>query len=225
MAGFDPRKSLALWRAREKFRKARHAYWEKRGNRARLAHWSGLLAAARRMVARRQAQTSPPGPRIVNLDLRPREGSQLSPQGRLRAVTGHYTAGPVDRDDAHAEAMFRGIDRYHKGKGWTMAGYPFGIARSGTLFLLRPATAIGAHVLNQNSGNVGVVCNGSTGDKPTVEQAATLRWLLANAHTSALPAAWRVDLRGLPVKGHNDWMATECPGDFKAMYVSKGTTR
>lgn len=221
---FDPRKSLALWRAREKFRKARHSYWEKRGNPARLAHWSGLLRQARAMVARRQAQIDV-RPRIVNLELRPREGAQLSPQGRLRAVTGHYTAGPVDTGDANCADLLRSYDQAHKAKGWTMLGYHFAISRAGTLYLCRPATSIGAHVLNQNSGNVGVVCCGGPGDKPTAEQAATLRWLLANAHTRALPAAWRVDLRGLPVKGHNDWMATECPGDFKPMYVSKGTRR
>lgn len=225
MAGFDPRKSLALWRTRERFRKARHAYWENRGNRPMLLKWSGLLREARAMVALRERQVGGTAPRIVNLHIQPRPGTQFSPQGRLRAVTGHYTAGPIDQNDEHAKSLFLGIDQAHKAKGWTACGYPFGIARSGTLFLLRPATVIGAHVLNQNSGNVGVVCHGTTGDKPTEAQAATLRWLLANAHTTALPPSHRVDLRALPVKGHNDWMATACPGDFKPMYVSRGRER
>ena len=141
---FDPRQSLLLWRRRERYRKDKHTQYDQAGDAAGRAKWKTLLLAARDMVARRQAQLSPPAPRIVNLQLKPREGAQLSPQGSLRAVTGHYTAGPLDRDDAHAELLFRGIDQYHKAKGWTMAGYSFGIARSGTLFLLRPATAIGA---------------------------------------------------------------------------------
>ncbi|PTL55760.1 peptidoglycan recognition protein family protein [Paraconexibacter algicola] len=180
------------------------------------------VAYAERVVERHDRDDRP---RIVNLDLKPREGSQLSPQGTLRAVTGHYTAGPVDQTDEQCEALLRGYDRAHKAKGWTMLGYAFAISRAGTIYLGRPATAIGAHVLNQNSGNVGIVCNGTTGDRPTAAQARSLRWLLANAHTDALPKAWRVDLRGLPVKGHNDWMATACPGSFKRMYTSKGTKR
>lgn len=51
---FDPRKSLALWRAREKYRKARHAYWENRGNPAKLEHWSRLLRHARYMIDKRE---------------------------------------------------------------------------------------------------------------------------------------------------------------------------
>lgn len=219
---FDVRKSLLSWQRKAAYRKARHRFYELRGNRAGMAKWSRLLKEARRMVERRKTQLTA-RPRIVDLELV--ANGELVPQPRIDGVVGHYTAGPTDRDDAHAAQLFRGIDRQHKAQGWTMAGYGFGLSRNGTIFLLRPATMIGAHVLGHNTGNVGVVCNGTTGDKPTAAQAKSFRWLLHNAHTDAFPKEFRVDLRGLRVKGHNDLGPTACPGQFKTMYVTKGARR
>ena len=219
---FDTRRSLLAWQRKAAYRKARHRFYELRGDRAGMGKWGHLLKEARRMVELRKVQLTAK-PRIVDLGLEP--NNTLEPQPRITGVVGHYTAGPRDRDDAHASMLFRGIDRQHKNQGWTMIGYAFGLSSAGTIYLLRPATKIGAHTLGHNTGNVGVVCNGTTGDKATAAQAKAFRWLLHNAHTDALPKDFRVDLRGLDVKGHNDLGPTACPGAFKPMYVSKGAKR
>ncbi len=219
---FDTRRSLLTWQRKAAYRKARHRFYELRGDRRGMAKWSVLLKQARDRVQLRKAQLTAK-PRIVDLHLEP--NGPLEPQPYIKGVVGHYTAGPVDRDDAHCAQLFRSVDRQHKNQGWTMIGYEFGLSAKGTIYLLRPATKIGAHVLGHNTGNVGVVCNGTTGDKPTAAQAKAFRWLLHNAHTTALPKEFRVDLRGLTVKGHNDLGPTACPGKFKTMYVSKGARR
>ena len=120
-------------------------------------------------------------PKIVNLNFRP--NGPLAAQPKIQWVTGHYTAGPVDRNDTECEAAARDRQLPKLSNGWTMIGCRFAISRKGTLYLCRPATMVGAHV-NHNTANVGVVCNGTTGDRPTAAQAKTFRWLLQNAHTA-----------------------------------------
>ena len=145
-------------------------------------------------------------------------------------VTGHYTAGPVDRDLQHALALCRQYNAYHASQGWGGIGYHYCIARDGTLILLRSTLNKGAHVGGSNTGNVGVMCHGTTGDKPSRAQAKTFRWLRANAHTGKLPKAHRTDrdLRKAKLMGHNSWAAhlsNGCPGSFKTMYLSGGKRR
>lgn len=142
-------------------------------------------------------------------------------------LTGHYTAGPKDTSDQHAIALAQSFDRYHRGQGWGGSGYHYLIARSGTIIGLRPVAQKGAHVGGANTGNVGVVMNGTIGDKPTAAQARSLRWLIDNAHTNKMPAAHRAprSLAGCQRRGHNDWaghQSNSCPGSFKPMYLRGG---
>lgn len=61
MARFDVRKSLALWTRRERFRKAKHAHYERTGNKPMLKKWGASLRHARAMVALRAVQAAPVG--------------------------------------------------------------------------------------------------------------------------------------------------------------------
>jgi hypothetical protein len=163
-------------------------------------------------------------PKIVDLNLQFRP---LSSNTTLSKTVGHYTAGPVDRDDADCERLCRQYHAAHLANNWAGEGYHYCISRKGTIFLLRPAWAIGAHTLNHNTGSIGVMMNGTTGDKPTRAQARSLRWLLANAHTDKMPSKGRVgnELLGLRMYGHLELGPTACPGDFLGMYKSKGRHR
>lgn len=220
---------LARWRARLKIRQALLASAAKRHNQKPSDDTEGLLrkrraqvSFAERVIARRT------GPKVVNLRLSVTD--LFGGIGPVKFVTGHHTAGPTDRDDDHAEALFRGFSREHANKGWGGIGYHYGIGRSGTLFLLRPAALKGAHVGGHNTGNIGVVCHGTVGDRPTAAQAATFAWLLRNAHTTALPEPYRTRQSLVNARrfGHNDWAghsSNQCPGTHKPMYVSGGKKR
>lgn len=152
--------------------------------------------------------------------------SKFGALGPEQYVTGHHTAGPKDTSLAHAISLCKSYNVAHARQGWGGIGYHFCIARTGELICLRPTYMKGAHVGGWNSNNVGVVCHGTTGDKPTAAQERTYKWLIQNAHTSALPKAHRTDLPLTRAKryGHNDWSGHEtnaCPGTHKPMYVGR----
>lgn len=221
------RGNLGLWERRLRFRRARAAHWRRVGSRSRLAHWQGLAEHAERMVARRRRQIAEKTwrPRIIDLGVS--VDALWGALGPLVGSVGHYTAGPRDTSDEDALRLFRLYHAEHRGKGWGGIGYHFGITRAGSIVLLRPAWMKGAHVAGANTGRIGIVCHGTTGDLPTAAQQRALRWLLANAHTTALPKAHRASapLAELHAWAHNDLNSTSCPGSFKRMYTSKGRTR
>src|SRR5262245_8635763 len=138
-------------------------------------------------------------------------------------VTGHYSAGARARNFREGVARVRQFHADHKAKGWGGIGYHFVISDDGTLLCARPTILKGAHVGLHNTNNLGVNCPGTTGDRPTAQQKATYQWLLANAHTEAMPKAHKTDrdLRHAHLFGHRDWPGHEsnaCPGIFYAMY-------
>jgi hypothetical protein len=144
--------------------------------------------------------------------------------GPERNVTGHYSAGPRARDWREGVARARSFHEQHRNQGWGGIGYHYVIADDGALICARPTLLKGAHVGGFNSQNLGVNCPGTTGDKPTKRQRETYAWLLANAHTGALPRAHRtdVDLRDARLFGHKDWpghASNGCPGKFHRMYL------
>jgi hypothetical protein len=149
--------------------------------------------------------------------------------GPEKNVTGHHSAGARARNRQEGIARAKQFHADHKAKGWGGIGYHFIIADDGTLICARPTILKGAHVGGHNTENLGVNCPGTTGDRPTQEQKATYRWLLANAHTAALPKAHRTDrdLRQARLFGHRDWSgheSNECPGTFYGM-VKAGLAR
>lgn len=150
--------------------------------------------------------------------------------GAEHYVTGHHTAGPKDRSDRHAAQLVRQYHRDHASKGWGGVGYHYCLTRKGSIFGLRPTYLKGTHVGGHNSNNIGVMCHGTTGDRPTRAQRRALRWLLRYAHTSRVPRAHRTDrpLQRVSIYGHNDWSGHEwnaCPGTHKAMFKSRGRPR
>lgn len=153
----------------------------------------------------------------------------FGPLGAPNRCAGHYTGGPRASNATELIATGRTVHRIHLQQGWGGGSYTFLIADDGTLLCLNPINRKAAHVAGQNSGNVGICCPATTGDEPTKAQQATLRWVLANAHTRRMPKAYRspVDLRTLTLKPHNQFPgnATACPGKFVNLYTSKGTRR
>ena len=148
---------------------------------------------------------------------------QLGPE---RFVTGHYSAGARARTWQDGVARARSFHAFHRDtQGWGGCGYHFIIADDGALICARPTILKGAHTGGWNTSNLGVNCPGTTGDRPTPQQKATYQWLLANAHTDAMPKAHRtdVDLRNATFKGHKLWDGHEtngCPGRFLPMFLA-----
>ena len=149
----------------------------------------------------------------------------FGPLGTPKWVTGHWSAGVVDRDLKHAIELARQYHAQHARQGWGGIGYHFMVTRAGHILCLRPLALKGAHVGGWNSQNVGVLfCGGAPGHRGTLDprQVDAYRWLLSNAHTTQMPRAHRSPVKlSKPTcgrRGHNDWSGHEsnqCPGTFK----------
>jgi hypothetical protein len=194
--------------------------------RAVLKRASERVAYAERVLARHPPKSAAPAI-LTAADLGFTFVNRFGALGPERYVTGHHTAGPTDKDRDDAIRLCQQYHAAHAAKGWGGIGYHFNIARDGTIICLRPLTLKGAHVGLHNSENVGVMFHGTTGDLPTQAQRNSYRWILANAHTTAMPRPHRSDrdLRKAKRRGHNDWPGHEsnaCPGTHKPMILAGG---
>lgn len=126
--------------------------------------------------------------------------------------TQHHTAGrrPATLSESLAEMRF--IQDFHQnGRGWNDVGYHFLVDAEGRIFRGRPVDAVGAHVLNDNSGNVGVSFMGT--HHPPFNHPVTAEELDASVRIGRwLEAAYGV--KPDTYKGHRDRGQSDCPGDI-----------
>jgi hypothetical protein len=166
--------------------------------------------------------------------------SNMTGMGPENSTVGHYSAGSRAKNFKEGIAKARAFHRQHQlpvsqgGLGAAGIGYHFLIPDDGSIICCRSTFFNGAHVLNNNSGRIGVNMPGTLllepgdpvtiKDRPTRRQAMAFHWLLHNAHTNAMPRVHRTDndLSKLPIKGHKDLLATRCPGLFYGMYKRGG---
>jgi len=156
-------------------------------------------------------------PKVVDLAFDRTAVRGLVRQGTILGSVGHYTAGPLDDNDAEAFELWGRYDAAHKAQGWSALGYNVGVTRAGTIVRLRGVEYVGAHTLNYNTGQVGISVHGTTGDTwAGIVQRRALRVLLK-----------KYGLQAKPLIGH--WQApgqaTACPGSFLKGYTTKGKSQ
>jgi uncharacterized protein (TIGR03382 family) len=124
-------------------------------------------------------------------------------------VTVHHTATPLP-DSMTPQARLRQIQSYHMyTQGWCDIGYHLLVDWNGNAWQGRNERVLGAHVANQNSGNVGLSYLGTyTSRTPSAAQitkgARILRWL---------NGTYGIALTRTKIKGHRQLASTACPGD------------
>lgn len=244
MARFSPVASLAVWEARVIARKALHTKAQRDLERARMADThprqhlvdrrdlrSLQLAEARRMVALRKRQIrAQDKPRQFYTDHRP-TGHSGALVGEVMRMSGHYSASEQDTSTKDCLRKLSGLAAYHNGKWGDWLEYHVVISVEGDIVWNRPVRLLGYGVGQHNTGTLHILMIGTTGDRPTDEQAGALRWLLENWHTEQVPPAFRApkNMVGLPLIPHNEFSGpfgqTACPGLFKTVYKSKGLKR
>lgn len=103
----------------------------------------------------------------------------------------------------------RGIQKLHQiVRGFVDIGYHALIAPNGDIYQGRPFDVVGAHVKNNNTGNIGIMLVGNMEvDKPTSEQLQSLKELIIHL-TTVFPQL------NVPkcIFGHKDFQPTDCPG-------------
>ncbi|MEZ4366090.1 MAG: N-acetylmuramoyl-L-alanine amidase [Kofleriaceae bacterium] len=127
-----------------------------------------------------------------------------------RRITLHHTDTPND-DTVSAEARVRGIQAHHTGnRKWCDIGYHFLIAADGRIFEGRPIDRVGSHTKGNNTDNVGIALIGAFNARaPTAAQRASAERLIA-----AISRAYDLPLGASTVRGHRDYLSTDCPGDI-----------
>jgi hypothetical protein len=122
----------------------------------------------------------------------------------------HHTVTPTN-DSISPQARLRQIQSFHMfTNGWCDIGYNHLVSRDGRVWRGRGVATIGAHVANNNTGNVGVSFMGTyTSTTPTAGQMCSAAKLLRWVH-ERYPA---VKLNRTDVKGHRQYGGTACPGN------------
>ena len=169
-------------------------------------------------VTRKQVETDLPKPVIIS---RTEWGARspthdYSPHPYYIKLTLHHAAGfSADNIDEGKEQLRAIQDLHQFVRGWSDIGYHFVVDKAGNIYQGRPETVIGAHVLDNNTGNIGVCVLGCyhppelyCGD-----------WL-TDATTNSLVAlyAWisgEYNYDPNVLKGHRDYPYndTSCPGN------------
>ena len=124
----------------------------------------------------------------------------------------------------HAEASkctVQDIHSWHLSNGWSGIGYHYFIRKDGSIYKGRPDGAIGAHCQGSNTNTLGICFEGNYMKEtmPTAEYNAgidLIKYLIGK-------------YGNLPIYGHKELLATECPGanfplaDFKALKENEET--
>lgn len=235
MTTAELRASLALWRRREAARKQLHERAQTDLEKARqqdihprehLVQRRDLrarqLSKARAIVARREEQLAAQTTTVVRGQFPIRTGG-YGALGALTDVTVHHDAAVI-QPKASADfvrARLLGYDRHHQQLYGGGIGYHEAIDPAGRVWPLRSPKAKGAHTGGHNSNNYGVMLLGNFDQQaPTRAQLRALRARLTQAPPPGLP-----DLRGVRVRGHQDWPGptnrTACPGRQLIPHVHK----
>jgi len=163
-----------------------------------------------------EAQALAPALAFVGVEPRSSWGSRqtrcTTRDSSFNRIALHYTAS---KNTGNVGAMARQIQSYHMdGRGYCDAGYHFAVSQDGRILELRELPFRGAHTLNNNTQNIGVVFMGCFdpacgNDQPSaelIEKGAGIVAMLSRMHG--------ITIDGSRVKGHRDHSGaqTTCPG-------------
>lgn len=133
--------------------------------------------------------------------------------------TQHHTAGrrPATLQESINEMRF--IQDFHQnGRGWNDVGYHFLVDAEGRVFRGRPVDVVGAHVKDDNTGNVGVSFMGT--HHPPFNHPVTAEQLDASVRIGRWLEA-EYGIKPETYKGHRDRGQSDCPGDVLYAQLEK----
>lgn len=107
----------------------------------------------------------------------------------------------------------------HLNRGWADIGYHFAIDRNGRVFQARPLELQGAHVKNNNPGNLGIVVFGNY-EKIRPTQAS-----LESVNKMVAYAMERFNVPLSQVRTHQELRSTACPGRFLQEQMNRTRAR
>ena len=142
----------------------------------------------------------------------PAGGTYVAPATR-RGFSVHYH-GDYHCPDRLTPAIIRGIDSYHRKRGWLGIGYNLIAGQDGSAYEARGWDKMGAHAGPGNRPDYGVQAHIGGDQRPTDALLRTLRDLYE--------IACQRSGRRLAMRGHSYWMNTSCPGEPLLAWVKAG---
>lgn len=136
----------------------------------------------------------------------------LSPDPLPWRITLHHSDGRYTTSLAESLDETRFIQDFHQnGRQWSDIAYHFVVDPLGNIIEGRPLETLGAHTLNNNEGNVGIVLLG-TYHAPKNDQTTPAQLAAVGELGRFLVRRFGIDPASL--KGHRDYKQTDCPGDL-----------
>ncbi|MEI6877612.1 MAG: peptidoglycan recognition family protein [Planctomycetota bacterium] len=175
-----------------------------------------LLAAKPEILTPAPLAPLPPTPTLIGVIPRsawtkgtPDVGN-IDPMLPVQWITIHHDGmSPFTATDfSSCASRIELIRNGHRGKGWADIGYHFVIDRSGRVWEGRDIRYQGAHVKDQNEGNLGILCVGNFDQQtPSMAQLAAL-----DRHLRVCMLKYKV--KSKHVLSHQEWASahTACPG-------------
>lgn len=148
----------------------------------------------------------------------PRSVTQL-PWNKVDALVIHYSAAASDELPDYA-ARVRGIQNYHMdSNGWADIAYNWLVSRTGDAFQGRGYGVMSAATLN-NNGHTQAICFLGADAKGRDDVTDRGRRAIANLlFTAEKLKGAKLGSANFQVKGHRDFVSTECPGDELYAFV------
>jgi hypothetical protein len=140
--------------------------------------------------------------------------NSIKPELRSQVVIHHSVTGE-GKTQAEVESILRGIDGFHRGKGWGGIGYNLAVDYAGRVYEARGIDIQGAHAYGANTNGYGIVYIGDGRKGVTFEAVQAIRTLVIELQTRSL--------KKLKVVGHNQVNKTACPGTHLEAELKKGT--
>ena len=136
----------------------------------------------------------------------------LSPDPLPWRLTLHHTDGRYTASLAESLEETRFIQDFHQnGRQWSDIAYHYVVDPLGNILEARPLETLGAHTLNNNEGNVGIVLLG-TYHAPKNNRLTPAQFAAVAELGRFLVKRFGIDPAAL--KGHRDYKKTDCPGDL-----------
>ena len=121
---------------------------------------------------------------------------KLSTRTRIDEIVLHHAdAKECSADDIHS---------WHLQRGWSGFGYNFLVRKDGKIYRGRPENTVGAHTSGHNLNTIGICFEGDFSQ----EYMGDIQIKAGQELVKYLKDKYNINV----VKGHRDYMATDCPG-------------
>jgi hypothetical protein len=129
--------------------------------------------------------------------------STIKPANRTGIII-HHSVTSQGTDEKSVASILRGIDNFHRSKGWGGIGYNFAVDHAGRVYEARGRDIIGVHASGSNTDNYGICFIGNSDKKLSPKAITAITELVTNLQNASG--------KKLKVQGHRDVNSTGCPG-------------